>query len=130
MGIGAAIAAVALGATVIEKHVTLKRNDGGVDSAFSLEPWELESLVENTRVAQLALGQPIIGPKQAEQNVLRFRRSLYVTQDVRAGDPITPDNVRSIRPAGGLAPDLYPQVEGRPFRTDTKAGTPLTWDLL
>ncbi|GAA2820565.1 pseudaminic acid synthase [Kribbella solani] len=130
MGIGAAVAAVALGATVIEKHVTLKRIDGGVDSAFSLEPWELESLVESTRVAQLALGEPVIGPKQAEQNVLRFRRSLFVTTDVRAGDPITPDNVRSIRPAGGLAPDLYPQVAGRPFRTDAKAGTPLTWDLL
>ncbi|TCC19552.1 pseudaminic acid synthase [Kribbella speibonae] len=130
MGIGAAVAAVALGATVIEKHVTLKRVDGGVDSAFSLEPWELELLVESTRVAQLSLGEAVIGPKQAEQNVLRFRRSLFVTQDVRAGDLITFENVRSIRPAGGLAPDLFTQVEGRPFRTDVKAGTPLTWDLL
>ena len=130
MGIGAAVAAVALGATVIEKHVTLKRVDGGVDSAFSLEPWELELLVESTRVAQLSLGKPVIGPKQAEENVLRFRRSLYVTRDVQAGDPITPENVRSIRPAGGLAPDLFTQVAGRPFRTDAKAGTPLTWDLL
>jgi pseudaminic acid synthase len=130
MGIGAAVAAVALGATVIEKHVTLKRVDGGVDSAFSLEPWELELLVESTRVAQLSLGEPVIGPKQAEQNVLRFRRSLFVTQDVHAGDLITFENVRSIRPAGGLAPDLFTQVEGRPFRTDVKAGTPLTWDLL
>ncbi|MGZ0149274.1 pseudaminic acid synthase [Kribbella sp. WER1] len=130
MGIGAAVAAVALGATVIEKHVTLKRVDGGVDSAFSLEPWELELLVESTRVAQLSLGKPVIGPKQAEQNVLRFRRSLYVTQDVHPGDLITPDNVRSIRPAGGLAPDLFPQVQGRPFRTQAQAGTPLTWDLL
>ncbi|GAA1688094.1 pseudaminic acid synthase [Kribbella yunnanensis] len=130
MGIGAAIAAVALGATVIEKHVTLKRVDGGIDSAFSLEPWELESLVENTRVAQLALGKPVIGPKEAEQNVLRFRRSLYVTQDVRAGDQITRSNVRSVRPAGGLAPHLFPEVEGRSFRTDVTAGTPFTWDLL
>ncbi|MEU4193028.1 pseudaminic acid synthase [Kribbella sp. NPDC026611] len=129
-GIGAAVAAVALGATVIEKHVTLKRADGGVDSAFSLEPWELESLVENTRIAQLALGQPVIGPKQAEQNVLRFRRSLFVTRDVEPGDPITGENVRSIRPAGGLPPDAYTQVEGRPFRVPAKAGTPLTWDLL
>ena len=130
MGIGAAVAAVALGATVIEKHVTLKRVDGGVDSAFSLEPWELELLVESTRVAQLSLGKPVIGPKQAEENVLRFRRSLYVTRDVQAGDPITPENVRSIRPAGGLAPDAYSQVEGRPFRVAAEAGTPLTWDLL
>lgn len=109
MGIGAAIAAVALGATVIEKHVTLKRVDGGVDAAFSLQPEELEDLVENTRVAQLALGRPVIGPKEAEQNVLRFRRSLYVTQDVHAGDSITRENVRSIRPAGGLAPISSPR---------------------
>ena len=130
MGIGAAVAAVALGATVIEKHVTLSRADGGVDSAFSLEPHELAALVENTKVAQLALGEPVIGPKEAEQNVLRVRRSLYVTQDVKAGDPITPENVRSVRPAGGLLPDAFTQVEGRPFRVDAQAGTPLTWDLL
>jgi N-acetylneuraminate synthase len=130
MGIGAAIAAVALGATVIEKHVTLKRVDGGVDSAFSLEPGELESLVEGTRVAQLALGQPIIGPKQAEQNVLRFRRSLYVTRDVKAGEKVAIDNVRSVRPAGGLPPDAFGSVEGREFRVDAPEGTPLTWDIL
>ncbi|TCC58081.1 pseudaminic acid synthase [Kribbella pittospori] len=130
MGIGAAIAAVALGATVIEKHVTLKRADGGVDSAFSLEPGELEALVENTRVAQLALGEPIIGPKQAEQNVLRFRRSLYVTRDVKAGERVAVDNVRSVRPAGGLPPDAFGSVEGREFRVDAPEGTPLTWDIL
>lgn len=130
MGIGAAIAAVALGATVIEKHVTLKRVDGGVDSAFSLEPGELESLVEGTRVAQLALGQPIIGPKQAEQNVLRFRRSLYVTRDVKAGEKVAIDNVRSVRPAGGLPPDAFGSVEGREFRVDAPEGTPLTWAIL
>ncbi|TDD27244.1 pseudaminic acid synthase [Kribbella turkmenica] len=130
MGIGAAIAAVALGATVIEKHVTLKRIDGGVDSAFSLEPGELESLVEGSRVAQLALGQPVIGPKQAEQNVLRFRRSLYVTRDVKAGEKVAIDNVRSVRPAGGLPPDAFASVEGRKFRVDAPAGTPLTWDIL
>ncbi|GAA0571159.1 pseudaminic acid synthase [Kribbella sandramycini] len=130
MGIGAAVAAVALGATVIEKHVTLKRADGGVDSAFSLQPEELAALVENTRVAQLALGRPVIGPKDAEQNVLRFRRSLYVAQDVSAGDVITRENVRSVRPAGGLAPHLFAEVQGRVFRADVPAGTPFTWDLL
>ncbi|MEU4390456.1 pseudaminic acid synthase [Kribbella sp. NPDC023855] len=130
MGIGASIAAVALGATVIEKHVTLSRADGGVDSAFSLEPDEMKALVEATRVAQLALGEPVIGPKQAEQNVLRFRRSLYVTRDVKAGEKVGPDNVRSVRPAGGLPPDAFSTVEGRPFRTDAPAGSPLTWDLL
>ena len=130
MGIGASIAAVALGATVIEKHVTLSRADGGVDSAFSLEPAEMKLLVEGTKVAQQALGEPLIGPKQAEQNVLRFRRSLYVTRDVKAGEKVAPDNVRSVRPAGGLPPDAYSSVEGRPFRTDAPAGTPLTWDVL
>jgi pseudaminic acid synthase len=130
MGIGAAIAAVALGATVIEKHVTLARADGGVDSAFSLEPAEVTQLVEGTKVAWQALGEPVIGPKQAEQNVLRFRRSLYVTRDVKAGEKVAPDNVRSVRPAGGLAPDEYRKVEGREFRKDAVAGTALTWDLL
>ena len=130
MGIGASIAAVALGATVIEKHVTLSRADGGVDSAFSLEPAEMKLLVEGTKVAQQALGEPLIGPKQAEQNVLRFRRSLYVTRDVKAGEKVAPDNVRSVRPAGGLPPDAFSSVEGRPFRADAPAGTPLTWDVL
>jgi N-acetylneuraminate synthase len=130
MGIGAAIAAVALGATVIEKHVTLARADGGVDSAFSLEPAEVTQLVEGTKVAWQALGEPVIGPVAAEQNVLRFRRSLFVTRDVKAGEKVAPDNVRSVRPAGGLAPDEYRKVEGREFRKDAVAGTPLTWDLL
>jgi len=130
MGIGASIAAVALGATMIEKHVTLSRADGGVDSAFSLEPAEMKLLVEGTKVAQQALGEPRIGPKQAEQNVLRFRRSLYITRDVKAGEKVAPDNVRSVRPAGGLPPDAYTSVAGRPFRTDAPAGTPLTWDVL
>ncbi|WP_112241463.1 pseudaminic acid synthase [Kribbella monticola] len=130
MGIGASIAAVALGATVIEKHVTLSRADGGVDSAFSLEPAEVKLLVEGTKVAQQALGEPIVGPKQAEQNVLRFRRSLYITRDVKAGEKVAADNVRSVRPAGGLAPDAFTSVEGREFRVDAVAGTPLTWDVL
>ncbi|QNE20293.1 pseudaminic acid synthase [Kribbella qitaiheensis] len=130
MGIGASIAAVALGATVIEKHVTLSRADGGVDSAFSLEPAEVKLLVEGTKVAQQALGRPIVGPKEAEQNVLRFRRSLYITRDVKAGEKVAADNVRSVRPAGGLAPDAFTSVEGREFRVDAVAGTPLTWDVL
>ena len=130
MGIGASVAAVALGATVIEKHVTLSRADGGADSAFSLEPFEVKLLVEGTKVAQQALGEPIVGPKQAEQNVLRFRRSLYITRDVKAGEKVAADNVRSVRPAGGLAPDAFTSVEGREFRVDAVAGTPLTWDVL
>ncbi|MFW6597147.1 pseudaminic acid synthase [Propionibacteriaceae bacterium Y2011] len=130
MGIGAPIAAVAFGAVLIEKHVTLSRADGGVDSEFSLEPHELKALVDETEVAWQALGRPRIGRKDSEQTGPRFRRSLFVTADVKAGDPVTADNVRSIRPAGGLPTELFDTVEGRPFRTDVERGTPLSWDLI
>ncbi len=130
VGIGAAIAAVALGATVIEKHVTLSRSDGGVDSAFSLEPHELTQMVRETATARTALGRPTVGPRAAEGEVLRLRRSLYVVRDVQAGDRISAENVRSIRPAGGLAPDLFDTVRGREFRVDAAKGTPLTWDII
>lgn len=129
-GLGAALASVALGARVIEKHVTLSRADGGVDSAFSLEPAELAVLVTESERAWQALGTTQIGPSAAEREGLRFRRSLYVTQDVCAGDQVTPANVRSIRPAGGLAPDEIAQVLGRTFRRDVAKGTPLGWDLI
>ena len=129
-GIGAPIAAVALGAQVIEKHVTLARADGGVDSAFSLEPAELAALVTETERAWLALGTGKVGPTEHEKEGLRFRRSLHVVADVRAGDPVTEANVRSIRPAGGLAPDAIGAVLGRTFTRDAAVGTPLTWDLV
>ncbi|GAB3578476.1 pseudaminic acid synthase [Calidifontibacter terrae] len=130
MGIGAAITAVALGACVVEKHVTLSRADGGVDSAFSSEPEELRMLVEQTKVGWQCLGQPRIGARQQEKEGLRFRRSLYVVEDVVAGDPVTAANVRSIRPANGLSPDEFARVEGRTFKHDTPQGTPLSWDLI
>jgi pseudaminic acid synthase len=130
MGIGAAVAAVAFGATVIEKHFTLRRADGGVDAEFSLEPAELRMLVAETEAARLALGQDRIGATEAEREGLRFRRSLFVVEDVRAGDVVSAANVRSIRPAGGLAPDEFARVDGRQFRVDTAKGTPLSWDLL
>ncbi|WP_036922571.1 pseudaminic acid synthase [Propionicicella superfundia] len=130
MGIGVAVASVAFGACVIEKHVTVSRDGGGVDSAFSLEPDELAALVAETDVARQALGSARIGAKPSEREGLRFRRSLFVTRDVRAGEPVSADNVRSIRPAGGLAPDLFATVSGRLFRVDAAKGTPLTWDLL
>ncbi len=130
MGIGVPVASVALGAVLIEKHVTLSRGDGGVDSAFSLEPHELEALVTETAVARQALGSSRIGAKESEREGLRFRRSLYVTKDVKAGEVVGPDNVRSIRPAGGLAPDMMSKVTGRPFATDAVKGTALTWDIL
>lgn len=130
LGIGAAIASVAFGACVIEKHVTLSRADGGVDSAFSLEPDELRALVEGSAVAQQALGAPRIGRKDSETTGPRFRRSLYVTADVRAGDVVSADNVRSVRPALGLAPDEFARVDGRRFTADVAKGTALSWDLI
>jgi N-acetylneuraminate synthase len=130
LGIGAPVAAVALGACLIEKHVTLDRGDGGVDSAFSLEPTEVRALVVESRRAWQSLGGSRIGPTEAERESLRFRRSLFVVEDVRAGDPVTTANVRSIRPAGGLAPDAISTVLGRTFRQDAAKGTPMSWDLI
>ncbi|WP_347347819.1 pseudaminic acid synthase [Nigerium sp.] len=130
MGIGVPVASVAFGACLIEKHVTTRRADGGVDSAFSLEPEEVAALVRETEVAWQALGENRIGAKESEREGLRFRRSLYVTRDVTAGELVGPDNVRSIRPAGGLAPDEFGVVEGRPFRVDAVKGTPLTWEII
>lgn len=130
MGIGAAVAAVALGATVIEKHVTMSRADGGVDSDFSLEPDELTALVRETQTAHEALGSPVIRQTAGESESRRLKRSLYVVEPVKRGDIATPANVRSIRPAGGLEPALLETVMGRPFREDCEAGTPLTWDVV
>jgi len=129
-GFGASVAAVALGASVLEKHVTLSRSDGGVDSDFSLEPAELATLVRETRNAWLSLGGTAVGPSAAEAEGLRFRRSLFVVEDVKRGDPVTPDNVRSIRPAGGLPPGEIDRVLGRTFSADVTRGTPLSWDVL
>jgi pseudaminic acid synthase len=130
MGIGVPIAAVAYGAVLIEKHFTLDRADGGVDSAFSLDQAELRLLVTESERAWQALGTTAIGPTEAEKESLRFRRSLYVVTDVRAGEPVTEENVRSIRPTGGLEPDLIGTVLGRTFTVDAAKGTPLTWDLI
>jgi N-acetylneuraminate synthase len=130
MGIGVPVAAVALGACVIEKHVTLKRADGGVDSEFSLEPAELAALVTETERAWQALGTTRIGPKDSEREVSRLRRSLWVVEDVAEGDEVTTSNVRSIRPSGGLSPAALPTVLGRRFRTAAPKGTPLSWELV
>ncbi|MER7362084.1 pseudaminic acid synthase [Nonomuraea wenchangensis] len=129
-GIGVPLAAVALGACLIEKHVTLARADGGVDSAFSLEPAELAALVTESARAWEALGEPVLGPRPSEREGLRFRRSLYVVRDVRAGEEVGPGNVRSVRPSGGLPPDAAREVTGRRFVRDVPKGTPLTWDLI
>lgn len=131
LGIGVAVAATALGAVVIEKHVTLDRRDGGVDSDFSMSPDEMASLVVSCEQARQAVsGRCAFGPTEDERPVLALRRSLYVTADVRAGEPVTAANVRSIRPAGGLPADDISLVVGRRFTADVEMGTPLTWDLL
>ncbi|WP_018155322.1 pseudaminic acid synthase [Demetria terragena] len=130
VGIGAAVAAVALGACVVEKHVTMQRDGGGVDSSFSSEPAELASLVQQTEIGWQCLGQARIGARQQEKEGLRFRRSLYVVTDVAAGDIVGPDNVRSIRPANGIAPEEFSRVEGRTFQHDVAKGTAFTWDLV
>jgi len=130
LGIGAAVASVALGATVIEKHVTLRRADGGVDSAFSLEPQELRQLVEDAERARLALGGVHYGPSANEIGSLRFRRSLYVVLAMRAGEAFSSDNVRAIRPGLGLPPKHIDSVIGRRASRDIAAGTALAWELV
>lgn len=129
-GVGVSVAAVAFGAAVLEKHVTLARADGGVDSGFSLEPHELRALVDESGRAWEALGHVQIGPTEDEAESRRLRRSLFVVQDVRAGDVANEENVRSIRPAGGLEPRFMDVVLGRTFTRDASFGTPLTWDLI
>ena len=130
LGIGVSVAAVALGATVIEKHVTLRRADGGVDSAFSLEPEELKALVDECNAASVARGSASVWTTKAETESLRLRPSLYVTKAVKAGDVISHENVRSVRPAGGLPPKELPNVLGRTFAADAEIGTALTWNLV
>jgi pseudaminic acid synthase len=129
MGIGASVASVALGATVIEKHFTLSRADGGVDSTFSMEPAEMASLVTETERAWRALGGVAYGPADAERKSLQFRRSLYVVSDLRAGELLTRDNVRAIRPGLGLPPKYLEDILGKRVRRDVKRGTALSWDL-
>ena len=130
MGCGAAIAAVALGATVVEKHFTLARADGGVDATFSLEPAELQMLRVETERAWQAMGGVVFGGSAAEAKSMAFRRSLYVVNDVAAGEPLTHANVRAIRPGFGLPPKYLDTVLGMPAPMAMPRGTPLGWDLL
>ena len=130
MGTGVAVGAIALGATVVEKHFTLSRAEGGVDSAFSLEPAELAALVTETRRAWESLGHVNYGPTAAEQKSLQFRRSLYVVEDVPAGAKRSAANVRAIRPGAGLPPKFLPQVIGCTVTRDVKRGTPVSWEFL
>lgn len=130
MGAGVAAAAVALGAAVVEKHFTLRRADGGVDAAFSLEPDELRSLVVETERAWRARGRIHYGPTPGERKSLQFRRSLYVVADLQAGDVLTRENVRAIRPGLGLPPKYLDQILGRHLKVAVRRGTPLSLELL
>ena len=126
-GSAVAVASIALGGCVVEKHFTLRRADGGPDSAFSLEPDEFRTLVEDCKRAWRALGTVNYNLQGAEKGSLAFRRSLYVVRDVAAGDELTRENVRSIRPGFGLAPKHLPEVLGRQAARDLKRGEPLDW---
>lgn len=130
MGVGVAVAAVAYGATVIEKHFTTSRAEGGVDAAFSMEPHELKMLVEETERAWQSLGKVTYGPTEDEKSSIAYRRSLYIGENLKAGDVLTKENVRIIRPGHGLAPKYFDLVLGKRVKQDAKKGTPLTFDLL
>jgi pseudaminic acid synthase len=130
MGIGVAVAAVALGATIIEKHFTLRRADGGVDSAFSLEPDEMRSLVVETERAWKALGRISYGPTDAEKPSMKFRRSLYIAKDMKAGEVLTRENLRTVRPGYGLPPKHIDALLGKKVKKDILKGTPVRWDIL
>lgn len=130
MGIGVSVASVALGATFIEKHFTLSRADGGVDAAFSMQPEEMKQLVTETERAWQSLGKISYGVTEAEKKSLIYRRSLYIAQDLNKGDILTTENLRRIRPGGGLAPKYYDILLGKKVNQTLKKGTPLTWELL
>jgi pseudaminic acid synthase len=130
LGIGASIAAIAHGATVIEKHFTLSRADGGVDSAFSMEPEEMKQLVVEAERAWQALGQISYGPTEAEKSSLTFRRSLYITEDMKKGDVLTEKNLRIVRPGLGLLPKYYDLIIGRKVNQNVKKGTAVEWELV
>ncbi len=130
MGVGAAIAAVANGATVIEKHFTNSREDGGVDSAFSMEPLEMKQLVIETERAWQSLGKVTYGPTEAEKGSLVYRRSLYIARDMKKGDILNEKNLRIVRPGLGLEPKYYDELLGRKVNKDLKKGTALKWNLI
>jgi N-acetylneuraminate synthase len=130
MGIGVSVASVALGATVIEKHFTLNRSDGGVDSTFSMEPTEMTQLVVEAERAWQSLGKVSYGATEAEKKSIVFRRTLYVVQDIKAGEVLTNENVRAIRPGLGLPTKYLDVVLGKKLKQDVKRGTGMHWDLL
>ena len=125
-----AIASVALGASIIEKHFTLDRNGGGPDDSFSLEPDQMAALCRDAKTAWRALGNVDYGRKSSEQSNVKFRRSLYFVRDIKAGEVITKEHVKSIRPGYGLAPKHYDEVVGKRVVMDVKSGSPVSKSLL
>jgi len=130
MGIGVAVASVVLGATVIEKHFTLSRSDGGVDAAFSLEPIELAVLTQETKRAWESLGKPTYSSSKEESRSRVFKRSLYIVEDMKKGDKITDKSIRAIRPGYGLPVKFWDALLGKVIAYDIKRGTPTTWDMI
>ena len=130
MGVAVAVAAVAHGATVIEKHFTLSRADGGVDSTFSLEPEEMRALVIETERAWQSLGRVDYGPNEVEKGSMIFRRSVFIAEDIKSGDVLTTENLRCVRPGNGLPPKYYELLLGHRVNRDAKKGTPMSWNLI
>lgn len=130
LGIGVAIASVAFGACVIEKHFTTSRTEGGVDAAFSLEPDEMRTLVSETNRAWTSIGKVAYGPSEDERRSLQFRRSLYITEDMKQGEPLTSRNLRAIRPGFGLPPKYMNVLMGKRVKRNIEKGTPMSWDLI
>jgi pseudaminic acid synthase len=130
MGVGVSVASIALSATVIEKHFTLRRADGGVDSSFSMEPSEMSQLVTETERAWQALGRVSYGPTEAEKKSIQFRRSLYIVQDLKKGDILTPNNLRAIRPGSGLPPKYLDILIGKRVAIDVAKGTAAAFSMI
>lgn len=130
MGNGVAVASVALGAVLIEKHLTISRAEGGVDASFSMEPHELNSLVTETRSAWESLGRVTYGPTSSEKDSLSLRRSLYVVKDMKKGDVFSKENLKAIRPGFGLPPKYYDMLIGKQIKEDIEKGTPVSWEHL
>ena len=130
LGIGAATAAVAHGASVIEKHFTLLRSDGGVDSAFSMEPEEMKQLVIETKRSWQSLGKIHYGPTEIEKESINYRRSIYIAEDIKKGDVLNSKNLRIIRPGKGLPPKFYEIFLGKKVKKNLKKGTPIDWHLI
>ncbi len=130
LGIGTALGAVAFGASVIEKHFTLDRSKGGVDSAFSIEPSELSQLVKESKQVWQSIGAVSYGPTQEERKSIELRRSIYITKDLKKGELLSEENIRRIRPGNGLPPKYYELVIGRKVNSDVQMGTPLSWDII